>query len=127
MLRVSPSVLALVLALISAVGPAVGPRLGVGLNLSKSAPRGVYHAVPGARVRDVLVTACLPVEIAVFGTWRVLVVDRLTRLTLLFPDRPSLREAQHAVSPVPARESARVELLPRLRGPPGADVRVVRH
>ena len=60
----------LMVVLIGVVGAAAGSCLGVGLNLSRSAPRGLYRAVPGAPARGELVTACLPLELALFGRVR---------------------------------------------------------
>jgi conjugative transfer signal peptidase TraF len=45
-------------------------RVGVGLNLSASAPRGLYRLVSGAPTRDALVVACLPPDVAAFGLAR---------------------------------------------------------
>ena len=41
----------LLVALISVAGAAIGLRLGVGLNVSRSAPRGIYRAVGEAPTR----------------------------------------------------------------------------
>jgi conjugative transfer signal peptidase TraF len=60
----------LAVALISVGSVATGPGLGLGLNLSGSAPRGLYRAVEGAPARGALVTACLPLELALFGRLR---------------------------------------------------------
>ena len=53
----------LLVALISVASPATGVRLGVGLNLSRSAPRGVYRRVADTPARGALVVACLPAAV----------------------------------------------------------------
>ena len=53
----------LLTALISVAGAATGVRLGVGLNLSRSAPRGVYRRVADTPARGALVVACLPAAV----------------------------------------------------------------
>ena len=60
----------LVVALTAAAGATVAARAGVGLNLSASAPRGLYRMVAGAPTRDALVVACLPADVAAFGLVR---------------------------------------------------------
>jgi len=57
-------------ALVGAVGAVVGPHLGLGLNLSASAPRGLYRKVTNAPARGALVIVCLPPPIARFGRAR---------------------------------------------------------
>jgi len=59
-----------VVALITALLAGVGPRLGVGVNLSRSAPRGAYHAIAAAPAHGALVLACLPAAVAAFGRAR---------------------------------------------------------
>ncbi len=54
-------------ALVGVVSAAAGPHVGLGLNLSASAPRGIYRAVAGTPARGSLVVACLPASIAAFG------------------------------------------------------------
>jgi len=49
---------------------AAGPSLGFGLNLSRSAPRGVYRAVSSTPTRGALVLACLPPDTAALGRAR---------------------------------------------------------
>ena len=52
--RVARQLWPLVVGLTSIAGAAAGLRLGVGLNVSRSAPRGIYRAVaagPGSRAR----------------------------------------------------------------------------
>jgi conjugative transfer signal peptidase TraF len=60
----------LVTALALAAGAILAARAGVGLNLSGSAPRGLYRLVGGAPTRDALVVACLPPDVAAFGLAR---------------------------------------------------------
>ena len=60
----------LLVTLISVTSGTAGLRLGVGLNLSGSAPRGVYLTVGGAPARGTLVVACLPAVVAAFGRAR---------------------------------------------------------
>ena len=57
-------------ALISVTGAAIGICVGVGLNVSRSAPRGIYRAVAEAPTRGALVVACLPGAVAGFGRER---------------------------------------------------------
>lgn len=59
----------LFVAVIGLVGAAVALRLGVGLNVSRSVPRGVYRTAD-APTRGALVVACLPAAVAVFGRAR---------------------------------------------------------
>src|SRR5207302_6958602 len=49
---------------------AAGLRLGVGLNLSRSEPRGIYRSVADTPDRGGLVVVCLPAPIAGFGRAR---------------------------------------------------------
>ena len=49
---------------------AAGLRLGVGLNVSRSAPRGLYRTVADAPARGALVVACLPAAVGAFGRAR---------------------------------------------------------
>lgn len=60
----------LFVALISVTGAAIWPSLGVGLNVSGSAPRGLYRAVADAPGRGALVVACLPAAVGAFGRAR---------------------------------------------------------
>lgn len=60
----------LAVALAVAGGATVTARAGFGLNLSGSAPRGVYRLVAGAPTRDALVVACLPPDVGAFGLAR---------------------------------------------------------
>ena len=60
----------LVVALAAAAGATVAARAGVGLNLSASAPRGLYLMVVGDPTSDALVVACLPADVAAFGLVR---------------------------------------------------------
>jgi type IV secretory pathway protease TraF len=57
-------------ALAAAAGATVAARAGVGLNLSASAPRGLYLMVVGDPTSDALVVACLPADVAAFGLVR---------------------------------------------------------
>jgi conjugative transfer signal peptidase TraF len=59
-----------VAVLLSLVASAAGPSLGFGLNLSRSAPRGLYQTVAAAPARGTLVVACLPPAVAAFGRAR---------------------------------------------------------
>jgi conjugative transfer signal peptidase TraF len=59
-----------VLALAVAGGASVASRIGFGLNLSGSAPRGLYRAVPGIPTRGALVVTCLPSDVGSFGRLR---------------------------------------------------------
>jgi conjugative transfer signal peptidase TraF len=59
-----------VVALSAAAGATIAARAGVGLNLSASAPRGLYRTVAGAPSRGALVVACLPSDVAAFGVVR---------------------------------------------------------
>jgi len=59
-----------VVALINVAGAATGLRLGVGLNASRSAPRGVYRSVADTPARGALVVVCLPAAVAAFGRAR---------------------------------------------------------
>jgi len=49
---------------------AAGLRLGVGLNVSRSAPRGIYRTVADPPARGALVVACLPTAVGAFGRAR---------------------------------------------------------
>jgi conjugative transfer signal peptidase TraF len=60
----------LAVALAVAGGATVAARAGFGLNLSGSAPRGLYRLVAGASTRDALVVACLPADVGAFGLAR---------------------------------------------------------
>jgi hypothetical protein len=60
----------LFVAVISVAGTAIAPRLGIGLNVSRSAPSGIYQAVASAPTRGAFVAACLPAEVAVLGRAR---------------------------------------------------------
>ncbi len=57
-------------ALITALSSTVAPRLGIGVNASRSAPRGVYRTVADLPVRGAVVVACLPAAVAAFGRAR---------------------------------------------------------
>ncbi len=54
-------------ALVGVVAAAAWPYVGLGLNLSASAPRGIYRAVAETPARGSLVIACLPASIAAFA------------------------------------------------------------
>jgi conjugative transfer signal peptidase TraF len=54
----------------SVTGAVLGLHLGLGVNLSASAPRGIYRMVAGAPARGALVVACLPAAVAAFGRAR---------------------------------------------------------
>jgi conjugative transfer signal peptidase TraF len=58
------------MALAVAGGASVAARLGFGVNLSASAPRGLYRAVAGTPARGHLVVVCLPDDVASFGRAR---------------------------------------------------------
>ena len=58
------------MALDAAAGATVAARAGVGLNLSASAPRGLYRMVASTPIRDSLVVTCLPADVAAFGLVR---------------------------------------------------------
>ena len=60
----------LVVGLMGIACAAVGLRLGVGLNVSRSAPRGIYRTVADAPARGELVVACLPPAVGAFGRTR---------------------------------------------------------
>ena len=68
--RVARQLWPLVIGLTSIAGAAAGLRLGVGLNVSRSAPRGIYRAVADAPGRGALVVACLPPAVGAFGRTR---------------------------------------------------------
>jgi len=57
-------------ALISVAGAAIGLRLGVGLNVSRSAPRGIYRTVGEAPLAEPLVVACPPGAVTRLGRER---------------------------------------------------------
>lgn len=57
----------LLVVLIGTLVAAGGPGLGIGLNPSRSAPRGFYRIVANAPTRGALVVACLPGAVAAFG------------------------------------------------------------
>jgi conjugative transfer signal peptidase TraF len=59
-----------VVILAVAAGVSLAARAGVGLNLSASAPRGLYRTVAGAPTHGALVVICLPPDVAVFGLAR---------------------------------------------------------
>ena len=60
----------LVLALFGVTSAAAGLHLGVGVNLSRSEPRGIYRSVADTPARGGLVVVCLPAPIAGFGRAR---------------------------------------------------------
>ena len=68
--RVSRQRWPLFVAAISLTSAATTLRLGVGLNVSRSAPRGIYQATSDAPARGALVAACLPGALAAFGRAR---------------------------------------------------------
>jgi conjugative transfer signal peptidase TraF len=68
--RVAQKLWPLVVGLTSIAGAAAGLSLGVGLNVSRSAPRGIYRTVGEAPARGALVVACLPTAVGVFGRAR---------------------------------------------------------
>ena len=68
--RVARQLWPLVIGLTSIAGAAAGLRLGVGLNVSRSAPRGIYRTVADAPARGELVVACLPPALGAFGRTR---------------------------------------------------------
>jgi len=69
-----PLVVTLIVAGIAVVAPYFGvcsrPNVGLGVNMSGSAPRGLYRVVPEGPARGALVVACLPPVVAAFGRTR---------------------------------------------------------
>jgi conjugative transfer signal peptidase TraF len=68
--RVARQCWPLVVGLMGIACAAAGLRLGVGLNVSRSAPRGIYRTVADAPARGALVVVCLPAAVGAFGRAR---------------------------------------------------------
>jgi conjugative transfer signal peptidase TraF len=68
--RVAGQLWPLVVALTGIACAAAGLSLGVGLNVSRSAPRGIYRTIGDAPARGALVVACLPPAVGALGRAR---------------------------------------------------------
>jgi len=68
--RISIRCWPLVIALAVAAGAAVAARIGFGVNVSTSAPLGLYRTIAGTPTRGTFVVVCLPADVAAFGRAR---------------------------------------------------------